>query len=266
MSNCIFCKSPLQENGRAKEHIFPDWLLREWNLSKAPIQPTHLSPEGNIISQRNHVFDSLQAGHVCLKCNNGWMSELEVQAKDLLIDLALGKRSVLKISDEEALLLGRWTCKTAYSLHSSANWRRIVPDNHISILDSDNYRLPENVFVVGHNYKRSKDISWSQSTTWPIYLQDDESKDSVADAAKDKAYKIALRIGGLFLMVFFIPIPNTRACLWKFRHVPLYPRTSHPVAWYSKDREWPKNPERRFLEFVYSLSIAVEGSQARMES
>ena len=261
MKTCIFCNADLAIVGKAKEHIIPRWLQEEWKLSNQIIEPTHFSEKGEVQSQRRHTLDSFLSGSVCCVCNNGWMSKLETETKDLILLLASGKRRILELEDNEALLLARWTVKTAFSLHTAANWRRVIPENHFSKLDKADYRLPPNVFVVGHTYKGSKKFSWAQSTTWPIFARGHEVTEPELQTIKESGYKISLRLGGLFLMVFYNPIESetVRTCLWKYRHVPLYPRWSHPVAWQMQDLAWPSNVEARFQVFHQELSLSIDG-------
>jgi hypothetical protein len=258
MKSCIFCKADLADVGRSREHIIPRWLQEAWHLPEHFVEPTHFDETGKVMSKRRHTFNSFVAGNVCRRCNNGWMSALEVKCKNLILDLASGRRQILELQNHEALLLARWTAKTAFALHTSANWRPVVPPEHIYPLDTDSYRLPERVFVVGHTFNRgSQDFSWSQGTTWEILSKDYTV--SPEDLAKIKAvgYKIAIRLGGLFLMIFHNPLPFARPCLWKFRHVPLYPRWSHPVAWRISDRAWPHKGNLRFQVFVLMLSLRI---------
>jgi len=222
------------------------------------MEPTHLDENRNVVSMRRHDFDSFLAGKVCKRCNNGWMSALEGQCKEMILDLALGRRRLMSLCDKEALQLARWTVKTAFILHTTSNWRRIVPEEHIYSLDTESFRLPENVFVVGHTFKSSQKFSWSQGTTWEIFARGCEPSAKDLAIVQARGYKIALRIGGLFLMVFHNPLPQANTCLWKMRHIPLYPRWSHPVSWRVEDRAWPSNPEVRFLVFCHMLALSMD--------
>jgi hypothetical protein len=258
MKSCVFCKSELAVVGRAREHILPRWLQEEWNLHKNLIEPTHVDESFSIISQRRHTLHSFVAGNVCSPCNNGWMSALEVRCKDLIVDLASGRRRILDLQHQEALHLARWTAKTAFVLHTSANWRRVVPPEHIYKLDTDSYRLPDGVYVVGHTYRDSREFSWSQSTTWEILSRGYTMLSTDWESLKAVGYKIAIRLGGLFLLIFHNPLPFARACLWKYRHVPLYPRWSHPVSWRVEDRAWPQKSDLRFHVFVRMVSLSID--------
>lgn len=266
MKKCIFCKQALSEVGRAKEHIFPQWLIDEWELSDKVIMPCHFDKDGNVISSRSHTMNGFLSGVVCTKCNHGWMSSLEGACKNLILNLALGKRRIVDLDDSEALILSAWTAKTAFALHTSSNWRCVVPDSHIFPLDSGDVRLPENVFVVGHTYKRSRELSWAQSTTWEFMLRDYEVTETELQTIRSCGYKISIRVGGLFLMVFHNPLSETIPCLWWARHIPLYPRRSQRVYWNKEDRAWPENPRVRFGVFSHMLTLVVDKSEQNAPS
>ncbi len=260
MKRCVFCKANLADVGKSREHIIPAWLQREWKIEKHLVEPTHFDESLKVISQRKHTFDDFLAGGICPECNSGWMSKLEVDCKSLILGLSAGRKQIMDLRDDEALLLARWTVKTAFALHMSANWRRIVPEDHICKLDSESYRLPENVYVVGHTFNRgSRIFSWSQSTTWEINAKNYTVTKGDLEVLRLKGYKIALRLGGLFLMVFHNPWPFAVPCLWKYRHIPLYPRWSCPVFWRVDDEKtWTNKADFRFKIFEAMLGLAIE--------
>ena len=262
MKSCIFCKSDLGDLGRACEHILPRWLQKEWRISEQVVQPTHFDEKFKVVSQRRHTLDGFLAGNVCAQCNNGWMSALEARCKDMILDLASGRRRIIDLHNHEALHLARWTAKTAFALHTSANWRRIVPAGHIYKLDSESYRLPDNVAVVGHTYDRgSQAFSWSQSTNWEILSQNYTVSEQDLANLRSYGYKIAIRLGGLFLMIFHNPWQFASPCLWKHRHVPLYPRWSHPCAWRIGGVAWPGKADVRFQVFATMLALSIDHSE-----
>jgi hypothetical protein len=55
---------------------------------------------------------SLTIKAVCAGCNNGWMSQLETQAKPLLEPMILGKRRVV-LPNDRARIVSTWAMKTA---------------------------------------------------------------------------------------------------------------------------------------------------------
>jgi hypothetical protein len=188
------------------------------------------------------------------------MSSLERECKDLILQLAAGERRGSDISHREALLLSRWTVKTAQCLHTASNYRPVIDESHYAVLDKEDFRLPKNVFVVAHTYKASAKFSWAQTTTWQILARNYEPSNQEIQLVKERGYKIALRVGGLFLMVFYNPLEIARPCLWWLRHIPLYPRWSTPVAWQKQDRAWPQKLEARFHRFVFALGLSIDNS------
>jgi hypothetical protein len=213
--------------------------------------------EGDIVSIRGHNFAALVAGRVCKECNEGWMSQLEVQCRPLILSLAHGQRRIVELTDKEALLLARWAVKTSYALHSASNWRRIVDESHYQILDKEEYRLPERVYVIGHTYSMARNIYWMQSTTWHVINYGGPFTASDLEVLNKSGYKVSLRIGGLFLAVVHNPLPQARLALFFDRHIALYPRWSHPVSWLKKDKAWPSNMDKRLIAFDQNLKLAV---------
>lgn len=89
---CIFCGA----TPRTREHLWPDWLRREMAIS-AP-HAYRLEQEEDGVETRDHSFmakvftQTVRA--VCGKCNGGWMSQIEADAKPILQPLiqARGRR------------------------------------------------------------------------------------------------------------------------------------------------------------------------------
>jgi hypothetical protein len=185
------------------------------------------------------------------------MSKLEVECRPLILPLAYGQRRIMDLADKEALLLARWALKTAYSLHSASNWRRVVEESHYQVLDKEEYRLPERVYVVGHTYKMARSVYWMQSTSWLVLNPDGLSTTKDLKTLEKSGYKISLRIGGLFLSVAYNPLPQARLALFHGRHIPLYPRWSHPVSWTRGDKAWPSNMDKRLIAFNQAILLSV---------
>jgi hypothetical protein len=185
------------------------------------------------------------------------MSGLETAARPLIVDLAEGRREMPALMNSEALLLARWAVKTAYALHAGSNYRKIVPDDHPPTIVVENYRLPGGVFVVGHTYGAGHDLYWSQAIVWPLFVVQGEAT-KIEKQLHKSGYKIALRLGGLYLMVFYIPTSHSRALLRFGKHIPLYPRWSHPVCWDQKNKAWPNDTTRRFYQFAFSVGVVVD--------
>src|SRR5258708_6458444 len=100
-SPCIFCGSELSGK-RAKEHVFPQWIQKEFDWDDLYLTPTHFSGTGEVISSRAHDLGSFVEGHVCASCNNGWMSRLECAVRPILVDLITAKREAYFLTEFEA--------------------------------------------------------------------------------------------------------------------------------------------------------------------
>src|SRR6267142_4633690 len=103
---CYFCNEPISKNGKSREHVFPGWLLRLLDaeqvgmplvVHKAPEginshdvteQRTFAHPDHHRVQLRSQVANSFLAGSICKrKCNEAWMSHLEVAAKPIIVRL-----------------------------------------------------------------------------------------------------------------------------------------------------------------------------------
>lgn len=253
---CIFCRASLTGN-RAKEHILPSWLLQTFGWSRDWVMPTHFSKDGKVLSSRQHDLNSFVEGNVCRQCNNGWMSALEAQAKTLITDLATGSRDVISLRDREAHLLARWATKTCICLHTASNYRRIIPTEHIYPLDAEELSLPTGVFVLGHTSRSEMGFSWAQSPTWEVIQPKRTLSKKEFTHLQKAGYKISLRIGSLYLLLAHIPFSFGKPVLFKFRHVPLYPRESCPVVWKTSKEDWPVDPTQRLFVFHMFFGYAT---------
>lgn len=80
---CVFCGN----TNLSKEHIFAQWLLKELNIFNNDVLMTHANIAGMPISNRKHAFSKLVNRLVCETCNNGWMSQLEGDCQNHIINL-----------------------------------------------------------------------------------------------------------------------------------------------------------------------------------
>lgn len=108
-THCIFCGGA----GISAEHIFPDWLGKDfpnpprakrldlsWRLEQ------HGSP-GRIYERqglKNGMARNFRVRAVCKLCNNGWMSEIENQAKPLLNLLMHGNAWTIREYEQSILM------------------------------------------------------------------------------------------------------------------------------------------------------------------
>jgi len=233
---CIFCNTSLSGN-RAKEHVFPRWLMSYLDIADEVVSPTHSTPEGEVVSVRNHTLKGLISGRICRSCNGGWMSQLEVEAKQILVALMNGEREVIQLSPDERFVLARWTGKTAYCLNYGTNSPKRVPVEHLKAVAASDSSWPEGVAVFGQQHHGSSDFFWLQAASWQAQIPDGLTDEAIKPVVA-RSYKIVLQLHKLLLLVGFVPGVDWRLVLWRGVHIPLWPQRG-PIGWYDSDAEFP---------------------------
>ena len=111
--HCIFCDS----EGVTREHVFPDWMKVYRDKFGDNNHTIHHLAYTKIMDDAKHVerAQRKRAGPahahkiaaVCARCNNGWMSRLEMLARPLLKAAIEGSLSCLSLQDKQSL--ATWT-------------------------------------------------------------------------------------------------------------------------------------------------------------
>jgi hypothetical protein len=206
-TGCLFCGDT--DARRTREHVFPRWLLRDFDLAEDGVAPLHMSSDFKLLSRRLHRLADLVEGRVCETCNNGWMSDLEVEVQPILGPLIAGTAELDQLTRSERLTLARWTVKTAYMLNWSANYPRKVPTTHLRALmrAAD---LPEQVVVMACPYDGDSRFAWLQGPTWMLDLVSVCREEAGQISAR--SYKISINLGRVMLMTACWPDPD-----WAYR-------------------------------------------------
>src|SRR4051794_34926714 len=107
--SCVFC-------GRApvtKEHVWPDWMRRREGIREARTHRQVFERHGEIEEDRDWESQpfKMTVRAVCRECNNGWMGDLEANAKALLGPMLDGRGRQLHRGGQ--LHLAAWALKTA---------------------------------------------------------------------------------------------------------------------------------------------------------
>lgn len=127
---CTYCSidGPNPRQKITKEHLFGKWLKRTFPPVATYYRETFSRPERHEIGNEGaHVrieikkispYD-LQKAHVCEACNGGWMSELQNQAKPILVSLVTGEWPDL--TDEQCHILARWCAMVSINIAKHLN-------------------------------------------------------------------------------------------------------------------------------------------------
>jgi hypothetical protein len=249
---CRFCG---KRATRAKEHAWPQWLLKTTELSDAFTRETHAGIGGAVVDQRVQSFDSMQDGHVCATCNNTWMSELENAAKPIIEKIA-ASGSLHVLTHDEAPCLALWAFKTAIARNAVSNYRKIVPASHYKYLYANRAVAPR-VYVDAAICPTHKGLSGLQSQTLAGLVKHGGAAQSVLSAG---LYNVVLAVESLLMRVIYfasqgyevLPAPDAAA-----RVLRLHPRTS----WSDSSTETYTDYRDFALDAYFVVSTDQEGHQ-----
>ncbi len=147
---CLGCGVELCEDVVTLEHILPQWLAAEIEMPNVKLR--HFRHDdgtnGNTLL-REHGLNRYATRQVCFRCNGGWMSRLENQAKPLILSLMKGERSVLVLTDDERRILSRWAVKTAFLITTSEATKFPMPWEVLYALGRYEASGPERCVVFG---------------------------------------------------------------------------------------------------------------------
>jgi hypothetical protein len=218
---CLLCGDLLQskrsaQNAKSDEHIIPAWLQKHLGIVGDPVTPVRVRTEDRrIIDGRRHVIGAFKAGTVCYDCNHGWMASLEVEAKPILCHLIARTQQFETLSENDRLIVARWTLKTAAVLNRCSTYgnpadeeAHPVPDRHMRILASG--IVPPDVLVLGAGYQSNKAFDFLQFGTWTSPVNSIPLRQQDLDAT----YKIALSFRDLVLPVRGLRLRNQLALLY----------------------------------------------------
>jgi hypothetical protein len=169
---------------------------------------------------RRMVMDSFLAGEVCRTCNNGWMSELEDENRDLLIGLLCNSRKLSELGQEERLSLARWTVKTAIACNSAIQEGPRINPEFVRWFDKGRNVNIGRCGVFGGGLSRGRGFGYIQtSQLYDLMLGEGE---------KEVGVRIALCIDGLVLLTVIVNLNIGYVFeLIEKVHEPLWPGRGH---------------------------------------
>jgi hypothetical protein len=145
IKNCIFCGHALRPSGskmphaRTAEHVFAEWLRR---VSQHLIMNMYTGSVSGEVPElkRRPALTALTMKGVCKKCNNEWMSALEVAVEPIMLRVFSGI-DIDQLSPAEIQTVARWAAKTAITLSYATPQNAPVPLQASHSLHPD-YRGP----------------------------------------------------------------------------------------------------------------------------
>lgn len=204
---CIFCASSLAQAGRSKEDVIPKWLLKHLGLDKSRdlIASSNLTDMG-IPLQRPRIQGShtILQGAVCESCNNGWMSDLETQAKPIVTKMCSGE--ALDLTQADCNLLSAWIFKTLTLWHVTSNYRELVPLRDFQFLYQNGAPPPGRHVEIA--YAAAEPLSAFRTRMSPIkvlFLESQYDKAVIMQQVDRTSYILTMQIGRLLTQVVGLP-------------------------------------------------------------
>ena len=207
LKTCSFCNRELTKKTKSKEHVWPKWLHKKLDMEKKPFQGVHTDMSGLIVkSTRSQSMNSLVLGGVCTECNNGWMSDLEMEVAPLFDALwflpANDKNITLK--KEACKSIAFWAFKTSLVINLVSNYRRIVLQEHYNLF-YEQRKLPENVVVDISLTPFKNDVFWHQGQFAKGVIPGEIEVTEAMAKIISTLYVITLDLGGIMLRTSWVP-------------------------------------------------------------
>jgi hypothetical protein len=114
--HCRGCGKSTKIVGLSSEDIVPKWLQPHLHIDNIQLKQTVVTESGPRLLRQLPLERFRYKGAVCETCNNGWMSDLEKEAKPILLPLVEGSRHVSSLGEAERLSIARWAFKTAFMI------------------------------------------------------------------------------------------------------------------------------------------------------
>lgn len=249
---CIFCGSIADD----REHLLPRWL-QEILPADEPV--VHFREVGGteMPEWRRKPFRE-KAKFVCKACNQGWMSELENEAKPVLTPAITRKEVPFAFDLVAQWVAARWAVKTTYVMQASLP---LVPPVHPMLLML-NFKPPPQVTVwIGSHARAREDPINSCYLQKPLSLSGDQAG---VRKSVDFGYMSFLAVGGISFLVVEHRFKSYIECVlgdsnpFSDMFVKLWPRTRRVL-------EWPPSSmaDRDYLNLLFDPDTLPVGFDAR---
>lgn len=223
MEDQPFCWMCTRSSGhRAKEHIFPQWLLERLGAANELFAPTHFDLAGRPITRRGPFpASSLLSGETCDACNHGWMSRLEVVFEEVL---SRHRAHAWTPSDQKTI--AHWFAKTAIAINVSQNYRLLVPAEERHAV-ADGVPPGFEVYLARANSYHTH-LDFKQGWNMGGWLIPPDAIDRTMRLA-ERCYRCAIRIDDLIGLVIYAPPANWLVPEAGFARI--WPQANESLSW-----------------------------------
>lgn len=230
---CVFCAT----SGRplTREHIYPDWLSTRFKKGLVATNEVK-SDTASRLWEKAIFQDTVNV--VCAECNNGWMSAIESDTKDVLADLIFSVKA-LSLDEATQQRIALWVQKTVLILNKATGGDFKIPNTFYHDLYSKQKPLPGIMVTMGWRMlaKGTKDepLATFEIKQIPGMVTDKQSatviKQEIADGKL--AWSASLGLGRVVFQLFGHNMGGTLEVGGNDERV--FPQINPFV----KDLEWP---------------------------
>lgn len=141
--SCVFCR---QAGKLTNEDAWPRWLIAHVVKKGAQVNQRWGSQLG--LTGFTSTHQNITVRRVCSDCNSGWMSDLEMTTKPLLLPWIDGNRTRLDYVQQE--IIATWAIKTAMMLQYSPLHKAgvVIPASHYEAVFQRKTSPPNSVEVL----------------------------------------------------------------------------------------------------------------------
>lgn len=223
MRRCLFCSS----GANSLEDAWPRWITNQFKVPQAV--EFQAERRGVQLKPWRVHQPELAVRCVCRPCNNGWMSQLEVQAQRFLQPMLIGDRCGLDIVGQTTIAL--WSVKTAMVLEALDHPRQRA----YTQLEREQLRtlsaIPWRTSV------------WLAASVDPSYFMSTKNRHLDAENANEiSGVSITMAFAHIVLQVFTIRVPpnvgpttrittNVRRGPWDQVTVQVWPTRRRQASW-----------------------------------
>ena len=156
MTACIFCQ---REGKMSKEHLWPRWAQGTFTeQERRELVPHSIEPHDGPHDTWDARPFTATLRDVCRSCNQGWMSEIEVEAKEYMEPLIAGQENIV-IDPDAQWAISRWAYLKVLLFERIDKRQRLLPERRYREIYESSQSEPTlpaimSVFLAAHEGQR----------------------------------------------------------------------------------------------------------------